>query len=141
MFDISTDERRRLYFPLIFMMKIIKTSNLNTKIVKEIEIIGVTDSEELLNYIYAILHNSTYRERYMAFLKSDFPRIPYPKDKKTFDRLAKLGNELIRYHLLEHESIDPYQISYLGEGDNIVDNVEYKGGRVFINFSNTLQCI
>jgi len=113
-----------------------KTSNLNTKIVKEIEeIIGVTDSEELLNYIYAILHNSTYRERYMAFLKSDFPRIPYPKDKKTFDRLAKLGNELIRYHLLEHESIDPYQISYLGEGDNIVDNVEYKGGRVFINSS------
>lgn len=108
--------------------------NLNSEILDLIESdIGKINPEEIFNYIYAILHNNVYRERYAAFLKSDFPRIPYPKDRKTFDKLAKLGGELIKYHLLEHENIDPYQISYLGEGDNIVEKPEYKDGKIYIN--------
>lgn len=95
--------------------------------------IGKISPEGFIHYIYAILQSPTYRERYKNFLKSSFPRIPYPKDKKTFDKLAKLGNELIQYHLLEHENIDPYQISYLGEGDNVVDKPQYKDGRIYIN--------
>lgn len=97
------------------------------------ELLGETKPEELFGYIYAVLHNNVYRGRYRQFLKSDFPRIPYPKNKKTFDKLAKLGNELIQYHLLEHKNIDPYRISYLGEGDNIVEKLEYKDGKVYIN--------
>lgn len=110
--------------------------NLNLKISKIKKTMGIVedfDSEELFSYIYAVLHNNVYRERYRPFLKSDFPRIPYPKDRETFDKFAKLGNELIQYHLLEHEDIDPYQISYLGEGDNVVDKPEYKDGKVYIN--------
>ncbi len=122
-------------FPLyIYDGKGNKTENLNSDLKAKIDdCIGETEPEEVLNYIYAVLHNNIYREKYRAFLKSDFPRIPYPKDKKTFDKLAKLGNELIQYHLLEHENIDPYQISYLGEGDNVVDKPEYKDGKVYIN--------
>src|SRR5690606_6710826 len=33
---------------------------------------------DLLDYIYAVLHSPTYREKYKEFLKIDFPRIPYP---------------------------------------------------------------
>lgn len=111
-----------------------KTLNFNVEIIEEIErIIGKINPEGLFNYIYAILHSNIYREKYGAFLKSDFPRIPYPKDRKTFDKLAQIGEELIEYHLLEHKNIDPYQISYLGEGDNIVDKPEYKDGKVYIN--------
>ncbi len=111
-----------------------QTSNLNKEITTKIEgILGKFSPEELFNYIYGILHNPTYRAAYKDFLKSDFPRIPYPKDKKTFNKLAKLGNELVQYHLLEHENIDPYQISYLGEGENIVEKPEYKDGKVYIN--------
>jgi len=110
--------------------------NLNLKInkVKEIEAItGNLNSEELFNYIYAVLYSPTYRDRYGEFIKTDFPRIPYPKDRKTFGKLAKLGNELIKYHLLEHGAIDPYKISYLGEGDNIVEKPVYRDGKVYIN--------
>ena len=37
-----------------------------------------TTPEELLAYIYAVLHSPRYRERYKEFLKIDFPRIPLP---------------------------------------------------------------
>lgn len=33
---------------------------------------------DLLDYIYAVLHSPTYREKYKEFLKIDFPRVPYP---------------------------------------------------------------
>jgi len=111
-----------------------KNLNFNNEIIHNIqEIVGEVESRNVFNYVYAILHNLTYRVKYKEFLKIDFPRIPYPKNRKTFDKLAKLGSELIQYHLLEHEGIDPYQISYLGEGDNIVEKPEYKNGKVYIN--------
>ncbi len=39
---------------------------------------------DVLDYIYAVLHSPTYREKYKEFLKIDFPRVPYPKDNNTF---------------------------------------------------------
>ena len=39
---------------------------------------------DLLDYIYAVLHSPTYREKYKEFLKIDFPRIPYPTDTEKF---------------------------------------------------------
>jgi hypothetical protein len=111
-----------------------KNLNFNNEIIINLEkITGEVKPRDVFNYIYAILHNLTYREKYKEFLKIDFPRIPYPKDRRTFDKLAKLGNELIQYHLLENENINPYQISYLGEGDNIVVKPEYKDGKIYIN--------
>ena len=57
---------------------------------------------EILNYIYAILYCPTYRENYKEDLKYDYPRIPFTNDKNTFDRLQKLGGELIDLHLLKN---------------------------------------
>lgn len=133
--DINFYGFQTYLFPLeIYSENEAKTSNLKPFFCKEVEeIVGGTNAVSIFRYIYAILHNSTYRERYAEFLKIDFPRIPYPKDRKTFDKLVKLGGELIKYHLLEHESIDPYQISYLGEGDNIVEKPEYKDEKIYIN--------
>ena len=65
-----------------------KAPNLKTEIVNEIEkIVGKTQPEDILDYIYAVLHSPTYREKYKEFLKIDFPRVPYPKDKTTFKNL------------------------------------------------------
>ena len=36
---------------------------------------------DILDYIYAVLHAPTYRTQYQEFLKIDFPRVPYPKEK------------------------------------------------------------
>ena len=57
-----------------------------------------TTPEELLAYIYAILHSPMYRERYKEFLKVDFPRIPLPHSAEEFEYFAELGQQLIDLH-------------------------------------------
>ena len=61
---------------------------------------------DLLDYIYAVLHSPAYRERYKEFLKTDFPRVPYPTDKNLFGKLVKLGGELRVLHLMESPVFD-----------------------------------
>ena len=60
-------------------------------------------AEKIFHYIYAVLHSPAYRQRYAAFLRTDFPRIPISGSRKLFDALAKLGAQLVAWHLLEHQ--------------------------------------
>ena len=57
--------------------------------------------EDILGYVYAVLHSPTYRETYLDFLKIDFPRIPFVNQRKTFEALSALGWELMQAHLLK----------------------------------------
>jgi len=59
-------------------------------------------AEKIFHYLYAVLHSPAYRQRYAVFLRTDFPRIPIPGSRKLFDALARLGAELVAWHLLEH---------------------------------------
>jgi predicted helicase len=88
---------------------------------------------DLLDYIYAVLHSPTYREKYKEFLKIDFPRVPFPKDQKTFFKLVKLGSQLREIHLLESPIVDKYITQYPEDGNNIVTKPIYKNGNVYIN--------
>jgi predicted helicase len=89
---------------------------------------------DLLDYIYAILHSPTYREKYKEFLKIDFPRIPYPKNNKTFEKLVELGSELRQIHLLEGPIFEkPLNTHFPDIGDKTVDIPTYKNGNVYIN--------
>jgi len=101
--------------------------NLNLEIVKEIaEKLGLTFTNEkentkntfapidILDYIYAVLHSPTYREKYKEFLKIDFPRVPYPKDVTIFWKLVKLGGSLRKLHLLESDLLDDHFINIIG---------------------------
>ena len=56
---------------------------------------------DILDYIYAVLHSPAYREKYKEFLKIDFPRVPYPTNRHSFDQLVELGGQLRQIHLLE----------------------------------------
>lgn len=58
--------------------------------------------EKIFHYLYAILHSPAYRQRYAAFLRTDFPRIPMPGSLAVFNALAALGEQLVQWHLLEH---------------------------------------
>ncbi|EDP8438631.1 N-6 DNA methylase [Campylobacter jejuni] len=62
--------------------------------------------EYILGYIYAVLFHKIYREKYLDFLKIDFPKIPFTKDKNTFKNLSKLGLKLINLHLLKNDELD-----------------------------------
>ena len=57
--------------------------------------------EAILGYIYAVLHSSNYRAKYLEFLKIDFPRVPFVDDVEIFKKLSDLGSELIEVHLLK----------------------------------------
>lgn len=91
------------------------------------------EPENILDYIYGVLYSPKYREEYKAFLKIDFPRVPYPKSEQQFFELAKLGQELRKLHLLESEKLDSLSTSYPESGNNIVDTIEYKQENVYIN--------
>jgi predicted helicase len=133
-----------------------RTPNLNTEIVNQIEEkLGLTFTNEkettkdtfapidILDYIYAVLYSPTYREKYKEFLKIDFPRVPYPKDKETFWQLVKLGGEIRQIHLLESHIAEKYITQYPIDGDNIVTKPKYQDGKLFINdtqyFNNVPQ--
>ena len=100
----------------------------------------------ILDYIYAILHSPTYREKYKEFLKIDFPRIPYPDNPEEFWDMVKHGSKLRELHLLESEDfagvknlITKFPIS----GSNIVETINNKSfivddkntsmGKIYIN--------
>jgi predicted helicase len=123
-----------------------RTPNLNADIVKQISnYLGLTFTNEketikdtfapidILDYIYAILHSPTYREKYKEFLKIDFPRIPYPLNQDTFWKLVKLGGEIRQIHLLESPVVEKSISKYPITGDNIVGKIKYEKGNVFIN--------
>lgn len=88
--------------------------------------------ESLFDYIYAVLHSPSYRERYAEFLKSDFPRIPYPHDPAIFDALAEKGAELRSLHLMESDALDALITTYPEAGDNEVIKPRYEDGKVRI---------
>ena len=88
---------------------------------------------DILDYIYAVLHSRKFREKYKEFLKTDFPRIPYPKNKDTFWALAKLGGEIREIHLLESPTVEKYITQYPIDGDNVVVKPKYENGKVYIN--------
>ena len=81
---------------------------------------GTFSPLDILDYIYAVLHSPSYREKYKEFLKIDFPRVPYPKDKDIFWQLVKFGGELRQIHLLESPIVEKYITKYPMDGDNIV---------------------
>ena len=88
--------------------------------------------EDILAYIYAVLHSPTYRERYAEFLKYDFPRIPLPTDMAQFQKRVGFGHPLIDAHLGRHELPDATS-RFEGEGDSVVARVQYRDGHVWIN--------
>lgn len=88
---------------------------------------------DLLDYIYAVLHSPSYREKYKEFLKIEFPRVPAPLDRVEFMQLVKLGGELRQIHLLENPTVEKYITQYPEDGDNIVTKPIYKNGNVYIN--------
>jgi predicted helicase len=99
---------------------------------------------DILDYIYAVLHSPTYREKYKEFLKIDFPRVPYPKNTTTFWKLVKLGGEIRQLHLLESPKVNDFITSYPIDGDNIVVKPRFviarSGNDEAISCSKTTDC-
>src|SRR5262249_45524120 len=83
--------------------------------------------EEILGYIYAVLHAATYRIRYVELLRREFPRVPFPKSADDFEILSGLGWALVQAHLLR-ELPRKGLAKYHGKGEHTVEFVRYSPG-------------
>lgn len=92
-----------------------------------------TTPEELLHYIYGVLHSPSYRERYKEFLKIDFPRIPLPESESEFISKGEIGSQLIDLHLMRDTHTWPITTTFPVGGDCMVDAIRYADGSVWIN--------
>lgn len=119
-------------FPLYFFHPDgTKTPNFNPDELKKLTVnIGKQTPEDIFDYIYAVLHSPSYREKYKEFLKIDFPRVPIPTEKE-FKRLAPLGYELRELHLMH--KVPKTKVTFPIEGDNIVDKLRFEDNKVYIN--------
>jgi predicted helicase len=91
--------------------------------------------EDILSYLYAVLHSPTYRARYADFLKIDFPRVSVTSNKKLFRSLCEKGAELVSFHLTESPKLSQFITRFPVSGDNSVEKPRYdeKKKRVYIN--------
>ena len=126
-------------FPLYFYTKEFGEEKKNPNLKKEEwqkfnDAVGKeTTPEEILAYIYAVLHSPSYRERYKEFLKVDFPRIPLPKTAKEFNRLTAIGQQLIDLHLMNNAQSWKCTTTFPEVGSQQVDFQKWKDGQVWIN--------
>ena len=89
--------------------------------------------EEVFDYVYGVLHDKEYREKYFEFLKIEYPRIPYPQDKTEYQRYVAIGERLRRLHLMDETLNLPLITTFDVAGSNLVEKVEYDNGKVWIN--------
>lgn len=60
-----------------------------------------------------------------AFLKIDFPRVPFAKDYKLFKNMSEHGNRLANLHLLKSRELDSPIARFQVEGNNRVEKTRY----------------
>ncbi len=92
--------------------------------------------EEILGYIYAVLHASAYRTRYAELLRIDFPRVPFPEAADDFETLSGLGWALVQAHLLR-ELLRRGLAVYHGKGDHTIESVRYSPREQAIHINKT----
>jgi predicted helicase len=61
---------------------------------------------DIFHYVYSVLHDPLYREKYAQNLKRDFPRIPFYPDFWTW---SHWGEQLVRLHI-GYETLDPWEV-------------------------------
>jgi predicted helicase len=83
-----------------------------------------------------VFYSNVYWEKYAAFLKIDFPRVPFTANYKVFQKLANLGNQLADLHLMKSEQLNKPISRYQGKDDNdTIEKIIYseEEQRIYIN--------
>ena len=66
--------------------------------------------DAIFHYVYAVLHDPVYREKYAQNLKREFPRIPlYGSTATTFEQWAAWGQTLMQMHI-GYEAVEPWPL-------------------------------
>jgi predicted helicase len=68
--------------------------------------------EAIFHYVYGVLHDPVYREKYAVKLKREFPRIPFYAD---FWQWADWGKTLMDLHI-GYETVEPFELERIEAG-------------------------
>ncbi|MDH5266336.1 MAG: N-6 DNA methylase [Candidatus Bathyarchaeota archaeon] len=124
-------------FPLYLYPNInSKKPNLNPRLLRSLEKTYGKKPEpvEVFYYVYGVLFSNIYRNKYAEFLKTNFPRVPFPKDYELFKNISKMGSRLVELHLLKSERLGTPIAKFQGKGSSVVKGTPvYKRNRVYIN--------
>jgi predicted helicase len=74
---------------------------------------GLITKDAIFHYVYAVLHDPIYRDKYAQNLKREFPRIPF---YSNFWRWAGWGEKLMALHI-GYESVEPWPLGRLDTPD------------------------
>jgi predicted helicase len=69
--------------------------------------------DAIFHYVYGVLHDPVYREKYALNLKREFPRIPFYPD---FWQWADWGEALMKLHI-GYESVEPWPLERIDTKD------------------------
>ncbi len=69
--------------------------------------------DAIFHYVYGVLHDPTYRDKYALNLKREFPRIPFYAD---FWRWAEWGERLMALHI-GYETVEPWPLQRIDVPD------------------------
>ncbi len=141
--SISAQSKEQSYvFPLyVYDNDGRRMLNIRSEVARRIS--ANADPQTVFDYVYAVLHHSRYRNRYRELLRLGFPRIPYPKNQEQMEVLAAIGSNLRQLHLMESipAGINSLGISYVGQGNDVVDDYEWHDNTVWINKDNGFRGI
>ena len=104
--------------------------------------------EAIFHYVYAVLHDPLYREKYAQNLKREFPRIPlYGESDASFWQWAGWGAELMALHI-GYEAVEPFalkrtdvtdeKVRAAGQSPKPALKADKEAGRIVIDSETTL---
>ncbi len=105
--------------------------------------------EAIFHYVYAVLHDPLYREKYAQNLKREFPRIPlYGESEASFWQWVGWGSELMALHI-GYEAVAPFALKRTDVPDEKVRaagqwpkpslKADKEAGRIVVDSETTLS--
>jgi predicted helicase len=96
--------------------------------------------EDIFHYVYGVLHDPVYREKYALNLKREFPRIPFYAD---FRQWAAWGKALMDLHI-GYEAVEPWNLQLTdaaedGHTPKAMLKADKEGGRILLDSRTTLS--
>lgn len=106
---------------------------------------------EVFDYVYGILHDSTYYEKYEQYMCRDFPRVPIinePKEKRGGDAFfvsaelykeyIAVGKRLRELHLMQSKTPTELTLEPSTSDDMEIGTVKYKNGVLQLNSNKSI---
>ncbi|MDE2146714.1 MAG: N-6 DNA methylase, partial [Burkholderiales bacterium] len=104
--------------------------------------------EGIFHYVYAVLHDPAYREKYAQNLKREFPRVPlYGSLRADFWHWAKQGHALMDLHI-GYETVEPWPLQRhdvpdakaraAGQAPKCILKSEPEAGRIVVDSETVL---